>query len=268
MREISNVAMCIDTYKRIGSDTKAMPFGRIDRERVLEAKAILEKLEALSEKKSSLRSRRRGPSEENAPKFQACLEEIFKLSSEFYAILPKADCEFAKLPVLDGPHVIETEMSRVTHMLNLETTERLLLAAQYRKNEMNPLDYIYRALDCHLEPMNTDDSMTQTILQYMYNSSQIQHLKVKAIYKVKRENEDDSFATEMRAKNQPLNRKLLWHGTKKANLFSIFSNGLQINPLNAPISGKRFGNGVYTSDTFNKSWHFTFDTREDKKEHR
>ncbi len=58
-----------------------------------------------------------------------------------------------------------------------------------------------------------------------------------------------------------LNRRLLWHGSKAANLLGILHSGLLTRAPHAPISGKSYGDGLYTADVFDKSWGFCFDWR-------
>ena len=47
--------------------------------------------------------------------------------------------------------------------------------------------------------------------------------------------------------------RLLWHGSKTVNWFSILSKGLLLNP-DAAITGKMWGNGIYFATDFDKSW--------------
>lgn len=44
-------------------------------------------------------------------------------------------------------------MERLLNILEFEVAERLLLGAQLRKNEINPIDYIYGALDFSVLPI-------------------------------------------------------------------------------------------------------------------
>lgn len=50
--------------------------------------------------------------------------------------------------------------------------------------------------------------------------------------------------------------KQLWHGSRNENWLSIINNGLLLN-LNAVITGKMFGNGVYFAPSAQKSWGYT-----------
>lgn len=52
------------------------------------------------------------------------------------------------------------------------------------------------------------------------------------------------------------NRKLLWHGSRSENFWSIVNTGLLLRP-NAVITGKMFGNGVYFSNDADKSLGYT-----------
>lgn len=50
--------------------------------------------------------------------------------------------------------------------------------------------------------------------------------------------------------------RLFWHGSKPENWISIIKNSLMLNP-NAQITGKMFGQGIYTAPDFIKSWGYT-----------
>ena len=50
---------------------------------------------------------------------------------------------------------------------------------------------------------------------------------------------------------------LLWHGTGVANLLSILTTGLQVNPTFAPKTGRSFGDGLYFADMYEKSRSYT-----------
>lgn len=60
----------------------------------------------------------------------------------------------------------------------------------------------------------------------MTNSNGGKQQKIDAIYKVRRAEEDISFGHSIKG---DLNRKLLWHGSKAANLLSILQKVLKHN---------------------------------------
>ena len=57
LRDVTNVSLQIDAYKKIGADTDAVPFGRIQRDTVVRAREILDQLEPLGRQKRHLEHR-------------------------------------------------------------------------------------------------------------------------------------------------------------------------------------------------------------------
>lgn len=51
--------------------------------------------------------------------------------------------------------------------------------------------------------------------------------------------------------------KLLWHGTRSENVWSILKTGLVLRPQNAVITGKMLGLGLYMANDFLKSRNYT-----------
>lgn len=51
-----------------------------------------------------------------------------------------------------------------------------------------------------------------------------------------------------------------WHGSRNENFFSILSKGLLIRPSGATYSGSAFGDGIYFSNKFQKSYGYTSGT--------
>lgn len=50
---------------------------------------------------------------------------------------------------------------------------------------------------------------------------------------------------------------LLWHGTKPENVVGILHSGFRIAPSDSSRTGGMFGDGIYFSDIFNKSYNYT-----------
>lgn len=53
------------------------------------------------------------------------------------------------------------------------------------------------------------------------------------------------------------NTKLLWHGSRNENWWSIINSGLVLKPTNAVITGKMFGYGIYYAPKAQKSLGYT-----------
>jgi poly [ADP-ribose] polymerase 2/3/4 len=58
------------------------------------------------------------------------------------------------------------------------------------------------------------------------------------------------------SENNISNKKLLWHGSKNENWWSILNSGLVLRP-NAAITGKMFGMGIYFAPSAHKSFGYT-----------
>ncbi|XP_062508995.1 poly [ADP-ribose] polymerase 2-like [Corticium candelabrum] len=57
------------------------------------------------------------------------------------------------------------------------------------------------------------------------------------------------------------NRQLLWHGSRPTDWVGILSEGLEIAPPEAPVTGYIFRKGVYFADIWSKSANYCFATR-------
>ena len=85
-------------------------------------------------------------------------EKITELSTEYHYLMPSKGMDFVRLPILDEDCKISKENDRVNHVLEFTVAERLLLGAQFRKEEINPLDYIYQAIGCHIDVISSKDT--------------------------------------------------------------------------------------------------------------
>ena len=113
----------------------------------------------------------------------------------------------------------------------------------------NPTKTILQANGLTIEPINEQDK--KIILKEL---SEIKDKFYKA-WRVTNKATRERFNNEI---EQATNKttKLLWHGSKNENWFSIMSNGLLLNP-NAAITGKMFGFGLYMGLQARKSFNYT-----------
>ena len=73
-------------------------------------------------------------------------------------------------------------------------------------------------------------------------------------------NEKQATAYKAYCKEEGLRKrdcKLLWHGTRSENVWSILKTGLVLRPQNAVITGKMLGLGLYMANDFLKSRNYT-----------
>jgi len=75
---------------------------------------------------------------------------------------------------------------------------------------------------------------------------------------LKKKEDDDAFENES---SDIDNHRLLWHGSRITNWFGILSQGLQIAPPSAPVTGYMFGKGLYFADMVSKSTNYCHATK-------
>lgn len=112
-----------------------------------------------------------------------------------------------------------------------------------------PTQTILEANGLILEPINEEDK--KIILKEL---GEIKDKFYKA-WRVTNKTTRERFENEISQANNKTT-KLLWHGSKNENWFSIMSNGLLLNP-NAAITGKLYGIGIYFSPKAKKSFGYT-----------
>ena len=199
LKDIANVSMYINAYKKIGVDYEAVPFGHIKKDNLYKARSLLKELKLMAKTKEDVVQKNRKIDHSDKEKTAAAnlevsklMEQIFKLSTEYYYLMPRSGYEFTKLQPLENDYLIAEEEKRVEHMLEFEVAERLLLGAQLRKNEINPLDYIYAAMDCSIESIDCDDTeIAPHILRYIYRSRGFADVDVSHIYRVHIKNDQE-----------------------------------------------------------------------------
>lgn len=190
--------------------------------------------------------KKRVMTKEETELYQTRYEEISKLTNEYYHLLPCKGYAHEKInPISDHKKLIE-QSRLLADLLDLECASKILLGAECKLSQMNPLDYVYHAIGCKIQLLNEDSAEAQYILKYVYASSK--KSKVQAIFKIARPKEEESLRSL-----GITNHKLLWHGSSVSNFISILHRGLLMSPPEVPITGNLFGDGVYFADTFEKS---------------
>ncbi|XP_038075210.1 poly [ADP-ribose] polymerase tankyrase-like [Patiria miniata] len=230
-----------------GIDTRVISLGTfLSRDILLKAQELLGKISDLIEKSEEEQSQIFADVE----KHQAIMEEVCDLSNEYFELIPNLNFAHDKISPLTDTNQLNTHIRNLDILLDLATTNMILLGAQYRVKEINPLDYIYQSLGCQIRLMKEDDQETQLLLQYIHKTSE-KEANVEAIFRLSREGEEERLQSSGVG-----NHKLLWHGSTRSNVISIMNKGLLIAPEEAEHSGYRFGKGIYSSDAFAKSIHY------------
>ena len=105
IKDIADVTMYFKAYKEIGVDDDAVPFGRIKKSVVLDAKKILDELEVLIKEKNqnplgrytmgSTTKEDNSKTINRQQELQSVMEQISRLSSEYYHLLPKVSLPYS-----------------------------------------------------------------------------------------------------------------------------------------------------------------------------
>ena len=108
---------------------------------------------------------------------------------------------------------------------------------------------ILEIMKIEIEPTNSADISTiknslDEIKDRFYRAWRVKNVKTQAKF--------DKFISE----NNITERKLLWHGSRNENWWSIICNGLVLRPQ-AVITGKMFGYGIYFAPSSRKSLGYT-----------
>lgn len=185
-------------------------------------------------------------------KFKDKKEKFNDTLLELFNILPrKMGCVVDYLAKDDKNETLSAIYIREQDLLNVMKGQVI----QQTKEEVtdtdvaNPTETILQANGLTIEPINEQDK--KIILKEL---GEIKDKFYKA-WRVTNKATRERFNNEI---EQATNKttKLLWHGSKNENWFSIMSNGLLLNP-NAAITGKMFGFGLYLGLQARKSFNYT-----------
>lgn len=114
----------------------------------------------------------------------------------------------------------------------------------------SPTMNILEAMGLEFQPVDDLD-----IVKIKYHLGQDENKFYRA-WKVTNKATQQSFDTYIKDNNNPTT-KLLWHGSRNENWWSIINSGLVLRPTNAVITGKMFGYGIYFATKARKSIGYT-----------
>uniref|UniRef100_A0A0D3ASC2 Poly [ADP-ribose] polymerase n=1 Tax=Brassica oleracea var. oleracea TaxID=109376 RepID=A0A0D3ASC2_BRAOL len=237
---ICNVTMMAQQMMELGYNAKELPLGKLSQSTISKGYEVLQRISEMIERYDRAR-----------------LEE---LSGEFYTVIPH-DFGFKKMSqfVIDTPQKLKQKIEMVEALGEIEFATKLLSIDQGLHDD--PLYYHYQQLNCELTPVGADSEEFSMVTKYMENthakadSGLFNCLELRELLKL-----IDS--------NNSKNRMLLWHGSRLTNWVGILSQvkrstidnqtGLRIAPREAPVTGYRFGKGVYFADMFSKSANYCY----------
>jgi len=302
VKSISDVNSYQQWFGRFHVDETLLPFGKLSKELIFEAKKILLDLREVIEEQEELEEQEReenrqryanygaqlgGPEEDEAERVRKAAEEqkrieerakeilkeklkiqerILDGSSRFYELIPDTRFRYKPVQPIDNSRTLDEKAQMVNDMLDLQVSSKILLGALYNIKVLNPMDYIIEALGIRLLPLQKKQREYKLINQYIQNGfSSYRPDSIVNVFALERRGEAERIAQWKDAKN----RTYLWHGSKTINFMGILSQGLRIAPPEAPATGYMFGKGIYFADTFDKSYgycqNYSYNARDNTK---
>jgi hypothetical protein len=81
-------------------------------------------------------------------------DKIYDLSSKYYELIPEAKyAESIPLPI-NSESKLKDKLKMLEDFNDLRYTSKILLAAQLNKSHINPVDYVYKALNLKFTSMD------------------------------------------------------------------------------------------------------------------
>ena len=268
VQSMSDVRSYQQWFGRFHIDERVLPFGRLSKDLIFEAKKILLGLREAIEEMEELNEKEK---QENLKKFNAAVEgevkddktqeiilaklkikeKILDGSSRFYELIPDTRFHLKPVEPIETSKALDEKAQIINDMLDLQVSSKIFLGALYNTKTLNPMDYIFEALGIRLLPLSQKQREYKLIAQYIENGfSSYRPDSIMNIFALERRGEAERISQWKDLKN----RTYLWHGSKTINFMGILSQGLRIAPPEAPATGYMFGKGIYFADSFEKSY--------------
>lgn len=127
----------------------------------------------------------------------------------------------------------------------------------YVKPENEPVETVEKKQQTILEELGLEMEETTAddvaLIKTLMNESAGKFRKAWRVKNLKTQERFDKFVTENNIKDT----RLLFHGSRSENFWSIIKTGLVLRPTNAVITGKMFGYGCYYASKCQKSIGYT-----------
>jgi len=154
-------------------------------------------------------------------RMQWFLEQAMSLTFDFNKNIPHPGKRIDRIKILADLAEIDEKIVKARNLLKLEFANNLLLAAQYRINDANPIDYVYKSLDCSMIPLQRNTDESNAIMQYIEDSGS--ESKVTQIFKCHRASEVSDLAACDVAQH-----KLLWMPASICDILYTLANGITV----------------------------------------
>lgn len=146
-------------------------------------------------------------------------------------------------------HHLITDIKDITSIISKEQDALDSMDSNNAIHVSNP----FTNLDITFKEAEVTTEIRDFILGTLSNKS----VKIHKLFRISKDSLDDRYDKWMLTQKNK-HDKLLIHGTRNPNIFSILKSGLMIRPTNAAmISGAAYGDGIYHSSHTQKSLGYT-----------
>ncbi len=239
---LSNVDIMQQNLLTLNLDAKKMPVGKLNSEQLSLAGQILDKIQLIV----------------SIPVLTADNKQnLIGLSNDFYTYLPMSFGR-KKPPAIATQELINTYKDTIVELKNMVVAVQI--AENNSAGSVHPLDNIYNNIKTKITPLDKDSEMYSVINDYVKNTHGPTHsykLELMDVFEIEQEGKVSKFESYTKGIG---NHTLLYHGSSVSNWCSILLNDLLINPQtvnkNVVISGKMFGESIYTASACTKSFSY------------
>jgi ankyrin repeat protein/predicted DNA-binding WGR domain protein len=128
-----------------------VPVHSLTKERISDAQAVLDGISKALDHMEKARGK-----DKNLEELQEIAEEISKLSSEYYELMPTHKYTTEALPAISSAHSLQEEKRKLVEIGYTEVTLKLLAAAYFNRQSVNPVDYVVACLPVKVLHVGTD----------------------------------------------------------------------------------------------------------------
>lgn len=228
------------TMTDLNYDVNKLPLGKLSKFTITRGYQALKHLSALIDDPALAQS-------EYGTSYQAATEQ---LSNAFYSLIPHAFGR-NRPPVIQDQTMLNKEIDLLDSLSDMKDAAIIMKKEPKDIEKMNALDRQFKGLNLdEMTPLKKSSMEFIELKNYLVETKGQTHhanYQVDQIFRIERRGEKERFEKSPFS-GSPLNRRLLWHGSRTTNFGGILSQGLRIAPPEAPVSGYMFGKGIYLAD--------------------
>lgn len=179
-------------------------------------------------------------------------QKIFELSSEFNELIPQT-YKMAQNQMIDEAAKLRSATRLVKSLMGIQAMTSLIKSLEYTEaSTENPLDQIYRKMNCRITPLDAGNSLVYDTILKMTSSHAANHqsmkIEVLEVFQIEKEGEIQAFWPFRHMK-----RRMLWFGAPSSKIIECLEQGIKQLKSESPGSTDFFGRGHYFTDVFSKA---------------